>query len=240
MSKDKKKLPSLPLYAGDFMQDTQQWDDEMVGLHIRLLCIQWTNGKIEADKNGNPAGFYGKRLKLWKRIAHKYVLIEGNIFSQRLEKERLKVNEVIEKRSQAGKDANAKRWADYYASQTDNKRIGNGLQMESQKTSISISKLNTDTNINPLPPKQGVEFPFPDSFKPKWNEWKQYRSEKRKAIKPGIEEYRALKKLFSLANGSEETAVKIVEESMSQGWTGLYVIKTDKKNDQPGLTLKGF
>ena len=68
--------------------------------------------------------------------------------------------------------------------------------------------------------------PFSDKFLETWDIWKGFRSEYDKFKYKGVfSEQMALKKLSELSNGVEETAVAIIEQSISRQWTGFYQLK---------------
>ena len=78
--------------------------------------------------------------------------------------------------------------------------------------------------------EKGLIYPFDsEEFKKWWNMWKEYKSKefgfKYKSI---LSEQGALKKLSDLASGNEEIALRIIEQSISDGWKGLFELKKDK------------
>lgn len=71
-----------------------------------------------------------------------------------------------------------------------------------------------------------IIYPFDDEFKEYWGLWKQYKKEQFKFVyKSVISEQAALNKLVRLAKGDKQTAMQIIDESMSSGWQGLYELK---------------
>ena len=69
-------------------------------------------------------------------------------------------------------------------------------------------------------------------FKKWWNLWKAYKIEEHQfKYKSHISEQAALKKLSELSNINEGSAVKILEQSMAQGWAGLFEL-TASNNKQ--------
>ena len=70
--------------------------------------------------------------------------------------------------------------------------------------------------------KDQSEFPdelgTSDSFKTAWNEWTQYRAEKRKNLTTSTIQ----KQLAKLAKWGPERAVAAIHNSIEQGWAGLY------------------
>jgi len=67
--------------------------------------------------------------------------------------------------------------------------------------------------------------PFPN-FKPIWDGWKQYRKEEhRKSYKSPKTEVAALNQLFKISRGDHEAAKQIIEQSIANGWQGLFELK---------------
>lgn len=89
--------------------------------------------------------------------------------------------------------------------------------------------------------KTFLENPFsPDFLSGHWQQWKQYKQGIKKPVKPESENI-ALKKLHKLSGGDEARACEIIEESIAQGWVGLYLPKesqqhTNHKPESPTQT----
>jgi DNA-binding transcriptional ArsR family regulator len=70
-----------------------------------------------------------------------------------------------------------------------------------------------------------------EKFCSTWNDWVNYRKEKKQTLTPTT-----VKRQFKLlASMSEEDAIKSLEQSMSNGWTGLF----PKKKEQFVAQVKG-
>lgn len=71
---------------------------------------------------------------------------------------------------------------------------------------------------------EGLIFPFDsEEFLKWWNLWKEYKHKEHKfKYKSSISEQAALKKVSELAGGDELKAISILEQSMAQGWAGLF------------------
>lgn len=79
-------------------------------------------------------------------------------------------------------------------------------------------------------PKNVVN-PFSDAFLEKWELWKAFRWEEHKFKYKGvISEQMALKRLCEVAEGEEERAVRIIEQSISRGWMDFYTLKQPSNN----------
>lgn len=71
--------------------------------------------------------------------------------------------------------------------------------------------------------------PFSDAFLDTWQRWKDFRWEEHKFKYKGcISEQTRLISLARLADGVEEVAIAIILQSIENGWSGLYALKTVK------------
>lgn len=66
---------------------------------------------------------------------------------------------------------------------------------------------------------------FIENIKEAWCEWKEYKKEQFKfSYKPRSEE-KALTLLFNLSNSDAELAIKIIDQSIANGWKGFFELK---------------
>jgi len=74
-----------------------------------------------------------------------------------------------------------------------------------------------------------IVFPWEtQNFINAWNEWKVYKSiELKFGYKTEISEGKALKELYNLATGSEEVAIKIINQSIAKGWKGFFALQNN-------------
>lgn len=71
-----------------------------------------------------------------------------------------------------------------------------------------------------------MELPWNDlDFKAAWEEWLEYRRERRlpKYVPKGLQ--KTLANLVNISSNSSITAVKIIEQSMENNWAGLFKLK---------------
>ena len=87
--------------------------------------------------------------------------------------------------------------------------------------------------------KEDVVFPFQEKeFLDTWKIWIEERRES------GIKKYTnrgeqsALHKLQKISNHDYKTAVAIINESISQGWRGLFALKRDKQQGLPEISME--
>lgn len=65
-----------------------------------------------------------------------------------------------------------------------------------------------------------------DKFKQSWQEWVKYRKERRlpKYTETGLK--KTFKDLATLCGGDEDTAIQIIDQSISKCWQGLFALKS--------------
>lgn len=109
-----------------------------------------------------------------------------------------------------------------------------GQQKDSKKTAKKQQKntYNNDKNDNNENNDNKIIYPFEsENFIKYWNLFKEYKKkEHRFTYKSEISEQSALKKLGELAGQDEETAIKIITQSIENGWKGFFKINDNGKN----------
>jgi len=123
-----EKRPSFQFYPKDFLSDTDTMamPNEAIGIYFKLLCYDWVNDGIHNndkkimrivnfewhDFNGNERDIEDYNIILShihsKFIAHPSK--EGFLTNPRLQKEREKQKDFIQKKINAGKEGASKRW----------------------------------------------------------------------------------------------------------------------------------
>ena len=105
-----------------------------------------------------------------------------------------------------------------------------------QLNNITIKQLNNKTNK----PKEGLIFPFEsEDFKTAWNNWLAYKkTEYNFKYKSLQSQQGALKKLSELAKNENE-AIKIIYESVANGWKGFFKLKNEN-NDKSISNSGGY
>jgi hypothetical protein len=88
-------------------------------------------------------------------------------------------------------------------------------------------------------PETAIIYPFnTEAFLNHWNLWKKYLLKIDKAFNGEISEQAALKELSRIAK-DEETAIRIIEKSLSNGWKDLYKLKGED-NGKSTVTTSGI
>jgi uncharacterized protein YdaU (DUF1376 family) len=107
------KLPYLPLFVGDFLAATAEWDGEARALYLLALAHQWAGGSLPLEE-GRLCRLLGWELKAfrkaWPQVAGKFEERGGRLYNARLEEHRSKALRIAEKRAEAGKRGAEHRW----------------------------------------------------------------------------------------------------------------------------------
>ena len=84
-----------------------------------------------------------------------------------------------------------------------------------------LIKLNTNNSKT-----EGIEYPFDLNVKA-WESWKEFRKKEYSKSYKNLGEKAAIKKLLKLSTSKEEQAL-ILEQSMENGWIGIFALKSEK------------
>jgi uncharacterized protein YdaU (DUF1376 family) len=107
------RTPYMPLFFGDFLASTADWEGEERSLYLTLLGYQWSLGSIPADpKRVCKLVGWDRELfdSCWPIVSSKFHEVEGRLFNGRLESHREKAETISAKRAESGKAGAAKRW----------------------------------------------------------------------------------------------------------------------------------
>ena len=89
--------------------------------------------------------------------------------------------------------------------------------------------LNTNIKLNTNNTKTERDYPFELNIDA-WNLWKEFRKEQfRTSYKP-LGEAAAISKLLRISNNNKEHQSQIIQQSIENGWKGLFELKTEKQN----------
>lgn len=96
-----------------------------------------------------------------------------------------------------------------------------------------------------MPPKSlptNIINPFSESFLDTWDLWKKYKKEQFKFTYKGcISEQAALMQLVTLSEGKENIAIQVINQSIANGWRGLFMLKNNdngtNQKHSPGRTI---
>ena len=207
------KDPAFLFYSSDFLNGVADLTMEERGQFITLLCLQHQKGTLTDKTIRLSLGSVSVDV-LSKFSKDK----DGNFFNERLQEE-------IEKRIQ------------FTESRRNNGSKGGRPKNNTKPLGLAKHNLMEDVNenenedVNTNVNKEKVELPFESyEFKDAWEQFKFYKKKEFKfTYKTKQSERAALKELLTLSKGNEDIAIKIINQSLANGWKGLFNLKEDAK-----------
>lgn len=207
------KSPAFNFYHRDFLHGTRWWSMEQRGEYITLICEQADSetGSIE------PMVF--EQIAKNKGVRTKFEEDENGFFNQRLRDELLRKKKYVDSRKQN---------LDPHKG-TENRplmAIGNRQKAKGNKHSA---------NSKPL------IFPFTDEkFISAWQYWKDYKKEQFNFTYRHKGEQAALTIIGDLSDGDLERAIKIIRQSMGNGWKGLFALSESNGPPKTGAEINDY
>ncbi len=148
----------------------------------------------------------GNKDALQELITHQiFGVVEGQIVIDFLDEQLLERNLVSEERRKAAK----KRWSD-----------ANALQLES-KSNASREEKKSEEKKSEEVPQRAYDVPFVNGCLASWTEWESHRKEIKKKLTPST----AKKQIQFLGGRGETEIIAIINQSITNGWTGLFELK---------------
>ena len=217
------KDPAFLFYSSDFLNGVADLTMEERGQFITLLCLQHQKGTLTDKTIRLSLGSVSVDV-LSKFSKDK----DGNFFNERLQEEIEKRIQFTESRRNNGSKGGRPK----------NNTKPLGLAKHNLMEDVNENE-NEDININVN--KEKVELPFESyEFQDAWEQFKFYKKKEFKfTYKTKQSEAAALKELLTLSKGYEDIAIKIINQSLANGWKGLFNLKEDAKgttNNQRKLT----
>jgi hypothetical protein len=94
-----------------------------------------------------------------------------------------------------------------------------------------------DENINSIDSNNNLTIDSSNLIDTAWRNWKKYKkAEFNFKYKSTVSEDAAKKELLNLCRGDPALAIKIIEQSIANGWKGLFKLRDNGKDKQPGVT----
>lgn len=240
--------PYLPLYVQDFLTDEKlmECSAQSTGVYIRLICLMHkseTYGQIKLKNNSGdlvksfasqlakhfPYDFHIVEKSLVELLNEKVLTMEGDFLIQ---KRMVKDNQISLLRANSGKIGGKKTQESNFAkanakAKTEANHKANPeyeIEIES-KEDLKIKnfkeeekeKLKKEKDFNPLFGKMIEAWKLWLKYKPK-----KFKNENSEAI--------GRKKFFELCGGEDGNAFAIVENSIANGWAGLFPINQKQSN----------
>lgn len=88
--------------------------------------------------------------------------------------------------------------------------------------------LNTNIKLNTNNTKTERDYPFELNLDA-WELWKAFRKEQYRTIYKPLGEAAAISKLLRISNNNKEHQAQIIQQSIENGWKGLFELKTEKQ-----------
>lgn len=101
-----------------------------------------------------------------------------------------------------------------------------------KESSVKAEVTNDIIKVVETPKKEEPSVVIPDNlntetFRAEWEKWKGYRRKIKKRLVPETEE----SQLKKLSKYGEKTAIAMIEQSIGEGWQGLFELKSKKQQD---------
>lgn len=193
------KDPAFLFYPNDYIGGTMGMTFEEKGAYIELLMMQFNRGHMGGHMIGQTVG------QLWVKIQDKFIKDKDGLwYNERLENEQNKRKAFTDSRKNNLKGKN-----------------------QHSKNRGHTTSLMEDRNEDEII----IIYPFDsENFKNQWELWKQFKKKQFNfTYKSKISEQAILKKLAKLAIGGEDLAIKIIHQSIAEGWKGFFTLKKEKK-----------
>lgn len=233
----KGKQPYIPLYIGDWLQDTDCLSIQAEGAWLRIVFKCWKNkGTFAAT-----ADVFARLCKVdqqnfasilleWK-INNICDITEDaagliTIVSRRIQREK----EISTIRSENGSKGGSKTQAKGKANK----------QAKTKQTPDNDIDIEYEIKKDKKESTQKIEYPYvTEEFSKAWGLWLDHRRQLKKPYRSSLSEQTALKKLSTY---DERTAIQMIEQSIENDWQGLFEVKeksngTRKKNDRTQQNL---
>jgi len=238
------KAPAFQFYAQDFLTGCAYLTNDEIGMYVKMICKQWTDGKIPVKRLEFLIGTKWENLS--DELKEKFVFDGEFLHNKRLE---------IEREKQKEKSETAKKNADKRWKKTSAKPVIKEKKQSMQTHKNSICKNDAfledrsmnnedeteeekEIEVKKSAISENLILPFnSENFKTEYENWKDYKLKefrfKYKSIKS---EQVFLNQLFEISNKEETTAISILKQSISNGWKGVFKLKNNHQNAAPKPT----
>lgn len=227
------KLHWFKFIPSDWMMGKIQRCSEITQARfVRLCCIYWNK---QANMSIDDVICEIDQECYDELIQRKIISSDDeHVFIDFLDEQFEHVQEMSRKASKAGKISAQKR------------KERKEQEFNDRSTTVqrnSTDKIRTEKkrkeNKKTKEKKRELIYPFdsPD-FLNFWETWKKYKKDEHKfQYKSALSEQAALKKLSELAQMDEQVAISIIEQSIANGYKGLFELK-NQQNGKIGITNK--
>lgn len=211
--------PAFLLYSQDFLTGTYTMTDAQVGKYIRILCLQHQRGAIREPDFRKLLG--GQDQEIEAKFETE-IDASGTVcfYNTRLRDEARKRSEFCASRRQNRTKGHTKN-----TSPTHEKHTTPRMEVENENENKGLIKKETIPEIFTDATQTELQ-----DLAAAWQDWKAYKADQFKfKYKTSKTEIAALTNLKNLANDKTNTAISIIQQSIANGWKGLFAIRTDAK-----------
>ena len=113
------------------------------------------------------------------------------------------------------------------------KRQANGKQTANEGQTKGNQRATTEERKKERKEEYNIALPFSEKFAEVWERWKTYRTE----IKHKLTASTEASQLKKLSAYSESDAIAMIEQSIENGWQGLFPIKNQKNSDKSWMQM---
>jgi uncharacterized protein YdaU (DUF1376 family) len=218
-----------PFHLGDYAIDTAHLsNDEDLCYRRAIDLYMLQEGPLKADE-ANAKQTLSRRLRVAEQTLENvlnefFTLTEYGWEHARCDAEIAKFRAKSERAKEAGrlggkgKQANAK--------QTPSKRLANAKLTNNQEPI---------TNNQDKLKENALTLPFSDTdFADAWHDWTQHRKEKKKPLTPTSTKLQ----LQTLQDMGVDRAIRAIDHSIAQGWTGIFEPSEQGKGKQQPINPK--
>ena len=225
----------MPLYVRDYIGATSRLTTEQHGAYLLLIMDYWLNGP-PPDDDHVLASIVRLPLEQWQKhrpsIERLFSVHSGAWTHKRIDRE---IEAAHERKTQAierGKRGAMARWGkDDKAS--NGASIDQACKKQSSKDSSSPSPSPKKKTKSKAAGAAVVDLP---DWMPleSWSDFLDYRKEIKSPMSTRAQEM-AIKKLEKFKKSGDDP-VEVLEQSMINGWKGLFQVKEPNRNNEPGPT----
>ena len=198
------KDPAFLFYPNDYIGGTMGMTFEQKGAYIELLMLQFNRGHMDSHMINHTVG------QLWHVIKSKFTQDENGLwYNQRLDIEKTKRKAFSESRRNNIKGKN----------QYTQGHMTKHMENEDEDVNDIINDNDNEKLMMPFTSEKFIKY---------WAIWKDYKTKEYNfKFKSISSEQAVLNKLVKLSDGYEETAIKIIEESLANNWKGFFKLKNE-------------
>lgn len=213
--------PTFQFYAQDFLTGCTYLTNEEIGMYIKMLCKQWTDGNIPKKRIGFLLGI--EWVSISDELKSKFIDDGDFLINERLEIEREKQRKFKEKQAENGKKGGRPKKSDTAESLVN-------VEDKTQTKPKQKPKESQEKNLKEVVEKQiETSLKIPIDFIPIWEDWLEYRKAKKKKPYAGLKwEQVALDKFIENSKNNAEIGRQILNKTIVKNWEGLFELEDFK------------